>query len=474
MSDLEQAKLLLNNTRNYLKQSKTEIYNILKDQKVTIWKDLDLAPHSDVLETVGISAKSIKKALLEYPSAAKKISKQITIWNNEIGNQQADLIGKADHKTILAAAQKIEQTSQSLETLKDDLLRHIIILQEADKKLRQCLSVKEIVGLALILSEKHRKLFTIGLELFNLISNDLSKDASNTKTIEDVINQAKTLETRFEHIEIIGLPRLTEEVLFRYVDLGSSTTKLVKTFVEKFNSRLSNEFGAIKSIDQALIAMQNESVPTLLSGITAQSKKLSSLICGFYHKRQLKGNLTAIDQTLELLNVYQLTLKNKIIKSIPLQIEDPQSKINHVAIASKMTKTFFLGAKGIVRSVKMMVTSLKGEEAINEIELQLILESTITKCSAYSGSSSSKKQNMDIFIDSLIHHFPKPFPYNDLLQLAKSTISTYGKELEHYINSYSIDSDIKSLATVPIPSTLSQLIAKIKKKQDEFKKANEQ
>ena len=35
----------------------------------------------------------------------------------------------------------------------------------------------------------------------------------------------------------------------------------------------------------------------------------------------------------------------------------------------------------------MMVTSLKGQEALNEVELQLILENSINKCKVYYGKT---------------------------------------------------------------------------------------
>jgi len=140
-----------------------------------------------------------------------------------------------------------------------------------------------------------------------------------------------------------------------------------------------------------------------------------------------------------------------------------------MTIAEKNTKSFFFGLKGIVRSVKLMMSSLKGQEVVNEVELQLILEKSISTCVFFYGNTTAQVNKLKIFLDSFLEQYDRPFPYEHLFKLLKSTLAEYGTEVERYIHSYKID-EIYRESVPGIPTTLGKLMEKLKSRRDYFAK----
>ena len=470
---IDQIKTILNDIRAYLKTSKAEVYNHLKDPKVSGWKQLDPHRYETILQELNISADKIAKSLLNYPKVAKEISKQITLWDNEIGNQLADLIGDINIEKSLAAADAVKKKSTSLEKLKENMYAYTQVLIEADQTLRASLGIKAMVPLARKTASSQKRLFNNGLKVFRLVSNALSED-EDFKNMNDFFEQSSKMETRFQHIDIPRFPRVAEEILYHYVEIGSSANAEIHKFTTALNSKVESELRTADTINIALGALTDEPIVKILKQIPTHAKALGNLISGFYHKKKILGHLEAIEESLEILNIYHIVLKNNIITTVVSEIENQESTIAPVNIAEKMTKDFFDGAKGIIRSFKLMVSSLKGKPSITEVDLQLILVKAITDCKVYFSKSAEDIKKMTAFFDSLLSEYNKPFPYNDLFQMCKTTVSKYGQFLEEYIKKFSIGSDIRSLSTVKIPSTFGALAQKVKERKALFQVANKE
>ena len=93
MSAIDLAHITLNNTKTFLNESKAEIYAMLNDPNVVEWRHISFEKNAAFLKMLGISTQDLTKALTEYPKSAKEISRKIALWNNEVGNQLADLVG---------------------------------------------------------------------------------------------------------------------------------------------------------------------------------------------------------------------------------------------------------------------------------------------------------------------------------------------------------------------------------------------
>jgi|GEM_PF-2618719 len=471
MSAKDLTKITLNNTKNFLTENKAEIYAMLKDPDIVTWQQINFEKNAPLLKFLGISVQALTKTLIQYPKSAKEISQNITRWNNEVGNQLADLLDNKNVDEALKKAQALETQAGELETLKSQLQQQISIFAESAQLVRHSLSLQAIIPLSEKSPGVKSNLFTSGLNVLSLVTDEIGNNPAQ-KNIDQISSEASNLATRFSHIEMPKVPRLAEEIIFHYISLGSSTTQEVITFISNLKARLEGEHTTLEHIKTGISELYNQDIETILQGLKTHAASLGSLICGLHHKRQLQKNMETIGETLELLNIYQLALKKKLIPALTAEIDTPASSLNPTSISAAKTKDFFLGAKGIIRSVKMMVTSLKGHEAINELELQIILETALNKCSVYYGKSAKDVKKLSDFIHGLIEKFTRPFPYEDLFNLTKLTISSYGTQIEHFIKQCEIPPELLCLTNSQIPDNFAGLIQRLRDKNTAFHKVN--
>ena len=470
-NELEQTKSILEAIRLDLKREKESVVAILKDPKVAEWQAIDLSKNQALLAQIGIDPVGIDRTLAEYPKQARKIGKQIVDWGNEVGNQLADLIAHPEPKTALPAAQKLQQKCQGITAMKEDLLGHSSQLIRADQILRQQLSLKPMLAIAKLMTASKKDLFDGGLTTLSLLIGDIGL-TNGPKTLAEMIQEPAQLEARLKRLDITKLPRIVEEVLFHHIDEAVHAAHEIGIFLGAINEHMARDFKSIAVLERNFTDLQPANTAALLNGILEQATLLGNLVVTLYHKRKVMDSLSTVNEALDFLNSFYLLLKNKLIASLQKEVAAPGSALNPITISTQMTRSFFMGAKGILRSLKLMMTSLKGQGAINEIELQLTLEKGIVNCKFFYGKTHDDLKKIKSYIDSLVGHYPKPFPYNDLFRLTKATLSSYGEEVEKFIQNYDIPRDMLTSTTAGIPAKAGKLITAIAKHKKAFGKAN--
>ena len=123
--------------------------------------------------------------------------------------------------------------------------------------------------------------------------------------------------------------------------------------------------------------------------------------------------------------------------------------------------------------MKLMFKSLSGDAAINQVELQLILEKAINNCGIFYGKSPKDVKELAAFIDSLIKQFSRPFPYDNIFLLVKQAIATYGTNVERFIKQYNTKKEFQAISKADIPSTFGKLATALLAKRSTFAKANQ-
>lgn len=470
MSTLEQSQAILDTLRADLKREKEAVIALLKRPRIAAWQAIDLKKNKALLAGVGIDPAAIDAALIDYQQQAKKIGKQICDFANEIGNQQADLIGHPDPDLALAKAVELQKKIQCLTAMHEELLTCILPFMEADKLLRQQLAIKPMLAIARFLSPGRKEFFSAGLETLALLIPNTGEEGS--KSLQEFHQEPPRLEARFQRLDITRLPRLVEEILFQYIEEAVAATKEIGIFLQTVNDRVARELLSIGAIERNLSALQSENTADLLDGITVQANQVANLLSSLYHKRHLKATMTTIHEALEFLNVFSLLLKNRVIPELQQEVATPGAPLLPATIAATMTRSFFTGATGIIRSLKLMIASLTGKAAINDIELQLTLEQAIMNCKVFYGKSREDLKKMQYYIDSMVGHYPRPFPYNDLCKLTKSTLTAYGEGVEKFIQGYEIPKEMRPLNTGESPTKVGLLATAITRHKTVFQKAN--
>ncbi len=471
---LQQSKDILSNIREYLRVEKEALFNLLQNPRITIWKDIDITVIEDKLKVMGISSQELQKALQGLPRQAKGAAAHIKLCNNEIGNQLADLIDCRDPELALRAALQLEKKSRLLGALLAPLHQLTDKFFRADQKIRQLLSFENILPLARHITNQQTHVFKEGLEVYRLLTASAEIKDGDLPGIAALSRQATQLQSRFHHVEILNFPRPVEEILYDYLELGTNTIEQLLIFNKKTADILSADQENIKALNRRFPELAaTENTEELLNGVLKQVAAVSRLLSDLYHKRETVKTCAKIAESLEFLNIYHLTLKNKIIPALQDEVKKNNSLLNPVTLSSKKTRDFFTGPKGIIRSMKLMVSSLKGHKALNQVELQIILEKAVNSCKTIHLNSKKEGRELQNFIDSLINHFSKPFPYEVIFMLVKQTITAYGQAAEKMVKNYGVKKNLQNITPVKLPASFEKLALLVEKKQKSFIKANQ-
>lgn len=470
---LQQGKDILTNIREYLRVKRETVYNLLRDPRISIWKHIDIIAIEDKLKVMGISSQELQKALHSYPHQAKGVTVHIKLCNNEISNQLADLIDCRNPEQALNTARQLEKKSRQLDALLASLYQQTDKLLTADQKIRRLLSFENILPLAKHLTNQQAHIFKEGLEVYRLLTASAEINDDGSPGIAALSRQAAQLESRFQHVDILNFPRPAEEILFHYLELGTKTIEQLLIFNKKTAGILSADQERIKALNGRFLELAaRQETDILLNGVLNQAAAVHKLLNDLYHKRGVIQTCAKIAECLEFLNIYHLTLKNKIIPAIQDEIQKNNSPVNPATLTTKKTRDFFTGPKGIIRSMKLMMTSLKGHQALNQVELQIILEMAVNSCKTTHLSSNKEECELRDFIDNLINRFSKPFPYDIIFTFVKQTITAYSQAVEKMVRGYGVKKNLQHITPLKLPASFENLALLLDKKRKSFIKAN--
>ena len=470
MDKIQQAKERLTASRSYLKEVKAQSARLLATPEIAAWREIDLKEASVPIQMLGVKTLKIEQALTGSAEAGKKIARHITACDNEIGNQLADLLTRPNPEAALNAAENLERKCHEADAMMAELSRHAETMTGAAAAITAALDLEHLIPYARHTVTSSKGNFDSGLAIYTLVSG--TETEGENRGLPALVQETAGLAKRFQHAEIPTLPRIAEDIIYHYYHIGDRTTVEVAAFLATVSERVAPDLDTIERLRRRLDDLATRPLPEILTNVRAIAAELREVISGFHHRRQIKENIEAVRETVELLNIFHLALKNKICPELEGKVQAPDSPLNPQVIAAKNTKTFFLGAKGLIRSVKMMVHSLKGSEAINEVELQLILETAINRCKTFYEKTPRDARKMQEFINELVGKYPKPFPYQDLAAIIKETVTAYGNEVVLRVKHCRIKKEFQPLTPVSLPPTMAQLTKKVIGKLKVFKKAN--
>lgn len=467
MEKFEAIKESITTIRNGLQRRQKEMNALISHPVLVSWHQLDLQKNADNLTALGLSVPNIAKSISACQQGSQKFKQDASHLKNAVGNLQADLIGNFNEEEITKSA---VENSANYETIKKDVglvYSHVKSLINTKKQLLDHLHLNNLFNLAKKSVGGRGGSFDHGLKVFLLFFKENTNKSTNN-ILSEYIETATKLETRFGAIELPPLPRIAAEVIEHHISLGIHTANQISSFTNAIAGRFVSETGTRNLLNRQLEALKDEpEITTILHKTKIIAKSLGELILYLFNKKNLLERIPLIPETCEYLNTYHLFIKNSLLQQIPCQIETIPT-INPTIVAANSTKPFFYGIKGMMRSFKLMYSSLKGKEAINETELQLILEEAINSCRIFYGDSREDVHCLKAFINNLIKQFTRPFPYNQLFKLTKKTIVNYGNQFESFILEQEIDEKYRQQKEPVIPKSFAKLVENIRQKDTIF------
>ncbi len=468
MNKLKEIKEGIAELSDNLKKYQNEIKGWMSKPDVSAWFKVEIGKHMVELKALGLPAQQISSSIISCKKDSKKILVQIAVLGNAGANLQADLMGSVDLNDISLSAKKLASKHKLLESEVTHLYKQINFLSKAKQKLNEGLTIQNLLKFSWSLAAKQTGAFEKGLALFRLFfPHDDGK--SNQKTLASYKKMGEKLTARFQGLELCALPNLAEEIVHRQVNIGLLTTQQIYDFIAAVERRFTSEHNQKKRLEEKLEQLgHQESISMTLTEFKTTANSLCKLVISLSGKYALYEHMCMIPKIHEHLNVFHLSLKNSLIAQAQADSKILGSAINPETIAAKKTKTYFFGLKGVVRSIKLMYSSIKGKQAINEIELLQILEKAICTCRIFYGNSAADIQKLKAFIDNLLQDYARPFPYTSLFTLVKKTIAEYGSQVENYVQDYTIDEKYRTLTETPIPVNLGKLSTELSKNHQHF------
>ena len=458
-----QAEGLIIQLKESLTAQKSETLTLSADPRVTQWQDCNFNNYAHLLGFLGLP-ETMAEARDQLPEKAAKIIKHIEKCENELGALDIDVRRKTIHPLkAFTLGQKIGQQCATYQNTVKNWQGQIALLVEADKALREHLSVSALLPLARELGRRTATMVDEGYNFYRMVKNENGQ--SDAPSLHDYQAQAIDLEKRIRHIDLSGLSGIALVIVDHNLQLAMAATDQLKEFIEFFLKNLPGEITVVDKVQQELTSLQETPAPAILAKIEAIATSLSRNLVGLRNKAQGMKQIQFLPIVLEETRTFHYTMKNTIIPELQRRISEPGSPVNPSTIAAEKTTDFFMGLKGFVRAIKLLFNAAGGQRAIKSEDLHRMLVDLLNTCDTYYGNTKADVARLHKFIDAKLCDFEKPFPYDGLYQTAKEAIGAYGSRLEKLLYGFETtdcSSDDKDEKPAPAhKTTVGRLVSKL-------------
>lgn len=435
---MEAQKNILKNCLSTLQTHRHETEKMLRDPKIVAWGKINLKKYTPIMEAFH-QPPNLQQARNEYGNVAKQLLKGLEKIENEVGNLQAEIDTKSatpPEKTA-AAVTELEKKCAALQQPAATLQSYNMILLEADKGLRENLTLKNLLTLSeeMIASEK-KAAFYQGCTILNLITTG---ETDKTKTLEDYHAEAASLAARLERIDLSELPGMASAAIKHYIDIAEEATDNLVSFFEFTGKRAGPIFDDLNKTKVQLQSIKEKPLNEALPAIIDASAGFAEQVAGIARNAILLTELKNMANALQDITCFYISAKHDLKNDLLNQTRNSNSALNPVELGQEMAKTYFSGLLGIKRMLKYLFYSLFGHKLIGEKELLEILEDAMGSCTVLYNDNEDNKKEIKDFIKDFLGIYHKPFPFNDLFQLLEITTTIYSARLKKHIDNFKID-----------------------------------
>lgn len=466
MDMMETPKLIIDQARTYLNDCKQNILNQYKNLRLIQWDNSNLEKYAAEMSFFGLPQGMII-ARDQHRKLSLAILKQIEKCENELGAIELEIV----HNTIspekaLLLAEKSTLESADLNKPLDEWSGYVQTLLEADKILREKLSLAALVPFTLFVADKSKKeMIEEGYAFYQAITLEQPR-AGNEVTLQGYLSHAVQLEKILLEIDLGPLSGLPAAIVNHQIKTALAAPDQLKHFIEEFHRQLPGECAVIATITKQLSELNRGDINSCLEQMDNLATTLSKNLISLRHKRKSYKQFEYIPLILQELKDFHSVLTARIIPDLCGRIAKPGSPVNPGTIAAELSAEYFTGLQGFVRAMKHLFGSIGGQQAIRLADLQEKIYKVLTTCEIYYGTTGTEIGKLQNFLDEHLCGYNKPFPYEPLFQLLKRSISLYGSRLEKYLLSCRVDSvavpDEEGTVSSPrTGGTMGRLLSKI-------------
>lgn len=431
---LAQAEAVISQAKEALAAQKKEILALSTDSRVTQWTECNVNSFAHILAFFDLPD-TLAEIRDQHPAKAKKILKHIEKCENELGALDIDVRRKTIQPLkAVSQAQQVIQECSTYQSAAQKWRDQVTLLIEADKNLREHLSVRGLIPFAKELGKRTSVMVDEGYNFYRMVKDESGQ--SDTPSLHDYRAQAIDLEKRIRHIDLNNLAGLARAIVDHNLQVAMAATDQLKEFIDFFLKNPPGEIAVVDKVQQELSAMREIPAPEILAKIEPIASSLSRNLVGLRNKAQSMKQIMFLPIVLDETRTLHYTMKNTILPEMKRLISEPGSPANPNTIAAEKTADFFMGIKGFMRAVKLLFSAAGGQKAIKSEDLHRILIDLLNTCDIYYGNTKADVARLHKFIDSKLCDFEKPFPYEGLFLTAKEAIGAYGSSLEKLLFSF--------------------------------------
>ncbi len=442
MTDIKHATDLLSQCKNNLQDYKRQAEEISQNQAVIDWQNVNIDSFSTIIDDLGLPP-DLRQSRDSYPGIVRSLLKEINSLKNSIENLEADIsLRSLPAREAVPQAQRL--TAQVLELVPsvDKLHRCKTELESSSIALKKNLTIKSLLPLARnSVDDKKKPIFETGYSIYLITTRETDLDTEGLVNMYTYFDQASHLQSKITELRAEGVSKMATPLINRQLRICNDGLQEVKDFVLFIEDFLKKDMDHINVFHSELAEVTQKPLTDILFALPHQTLKVSACIRDFTHKKFLIEELDRAAQLLLMVQQFYTIFHDQFLGYFREQTSTENSLINPATLAKARAASYFGGLAGIWRLIRIFCGTFKQHPVISQEILQHKLQKLLENCTHCVSHNEEDLEQISALIDSSFHHYTAPFPYNDLVNVAKKCIMTYGTILEKMMSRYKTSKD---------------------------------
>ena len=465
MPDIQEAKDILNQCELKLSTFRKQAKEISRNKDVLAWQKVNIDSFLDIIEGLGLP-NNLRQSRDTYPKIAQTVLKEITTIKNNLENLNADIkLGPLPANKAISQAKKIKQHIAQLFPAMEKLHYCKINLESSSKALKEKLNLTTLLPLARDMATgKKKSVFETGFQIYLLTAREANFPEEDRINMYSYFDQAVLLQKKITNLKIEGLSKMALSMINQQLRLCSDGLQEVKDFILFIEYYVKKDMEHINIFHVKLAKVTQQPLTDILFNIPAETEKVGACIRDFTHKKFL---LEEIDRATQLLlmieNFYQI-LKDHFLDYLKKQNSLEHGLLNPLTLSKVRAHNYFNGITGSWRMIRMLLGGVNNQETLSEEILQKKLQDLMENCTDFFGYEDDDPQKISTFVNSYFDQYNSPFPRDEIIEIAKKCLITYGTILEKVMFRYKIETDdTKSYSLGRLSGKIEVRMANLKK-----------
>ncbi len=442
MPDIQQAKDILSQCKKKLAQFQEKAKTISTNKDVVAWQKVNIDSFRNVIEDLGLPD-DLRHSRDTYPELARGALKDILTLQNNVANLEADInLGPIPATQAIPLAKRIARQIDEIRPAIDKLHHCKIGLESSSIALKKNLNLTTLLPLARNRAEgKKKSVFETGFKIYLITTRETDFEEENQVNMFRHFNKATLLQKKITELDIQGVSKMAEAMIRQQIKLCTDGLQEVKDFILFVEDYVQKDMEHINLFHTQLAEVTKQPLTDILFNIPSETEKVSACIRDFTHKKFLLEEIDRAAQLLLMIEQFHIILHEHFFDYLSEQNSRENGLLNPATLSEARADNYFNGLIGIWRIIRLFLGSINKHKTISKEILQENLQSIIENCDLFFDNEDDEKGNLSTFIQSYFDQYHKPFPHDELINVAHTCLITYGTLLEKIMFRYKVKNE---------------------------------